>query len=118
MTRCHAPIDVRRVGLDRRKLCDPRVVGRKVAYRIGCGGIAVSDTVFASGSPAEGAKRRDNGGKRLLGHNSFGHDAPGVEPSPGPPISLADSRVGALTLQQQGAPMAFKWNQGVERKAK
>ena len=40
MTRCHAPIDVRRVGLDRRKLCDPRVVGRKVAYRIGCGGIA------------------------------------------------------------------------------
>src|SRR4029077_17879238 len=40
MTRCHAPIDVRRVGLDRRKLCDPRVVGRKLAYRIGCGGIA------------------------------------------------------------------------------
>ena len=79
---------------------------------------SASDMVFASGSPAEGAKRRDNGGKRLLGHNSFGHDAPGVEPSPGPPISLADSRVGALTLQQQGAPMAFKWNQGVERKAK
>jgi hypothetical protein len=40
MTRCHAPMDVRRAGLDRRKLGDPRVVGRKLAYRIGCGGIA------------------------------------------------------------------------------
>jgi hypothetical protein len=40
IARSQAPIDVRRVGLDRSKLCDPRVVGRKVAYRIGCGGIA------------------------------------------------------------------------------
>jgi hypothetical protein len=40
MTRCHAPVGIGSVGLDRRKLCDPRVVGRKLAYRIGCGGIA------------------------------------------------------------------------------
>ena len=30
--------------------------------------------MFASGAPAEGVKRRDGGGK-LLGHNSLGHDA-------------------------------------------
>jgi hypothetical protein len=40
MTRCHAPIDVRRGGLDCRKLLDLRMVGRKMAHRVGCGGIA------------------------------------------------------------------------------
>jgi len=31
--------------------------------------------VFARGFLVEGAKRRDNGGKRPLGHNFLGHDA-------------------------------------------
>jgi hypothetical protein len=55
--------------------------------------------VFASGFPAEGAKRRDNGGKRLLGHNSLRHDAlraaRALCPSPGP-LSPTVRRVGAL----------------------
>ena len=40
MTRCHAPIDVRRVGLDCRKLLDLRMIGRKMAHRVDCVGIA------------------------------------------------------------------------------
>ena|SRR5215469_1726875 len=40
MTWTHAPIDVRRVGADCRESCDPHMIGREVAHRIGCAGIA------------------------------------------------------------------------------
>ena len=40
MTRSQAPINVRRVGPDRRELYDPRVVGGEVAHRIGGARIA------------------------------------------------------------------------------
>ena len=51
MPRWHAPIDVRRVGLDSRKLCDPRVVRRKLAYRIGCGSITGKGEGLATAAP-------------------------------------------------------------------
>jgi len=62
--------------------------------------------VFARGFLAEGAKRRDNGGKRPLGHNFLGHTrfaqvARCAQPQP------ADSRqfrrVAALTLDKVSA---------------
>jgi hypothetical protein len=36
----HAPIGIGGIGLDRRKLCGPRMAGRKVTHRVGGAGIA------------------------------------------------------------------------------
>src|SRR5258706_15541260 len=39
MTRSHAPIDVRRLGPDRREFRDPSMIRSEVTNRVGCGGV-------------------------------------------------------------------------------